>query len=601
MAEEPALADYTAGVAGSAAPSPKAVVNTGGVGESDDEPYVHDQLPDVEEVRTRAAAALSLAETANRESASRLRVRMTPNVLKWLFWVGLLFMIVAIIVLAVGLAKGGSSSSSSSTTLNRSQVEEFLIRNNIATKEQLADDSSPQWMSVSWLVQLDGAGREPLPADGESTVYFLQRYTLVLLYYATDGPLWVHSRNLLRSDLNTCGWNTRATNTAGKMFDLGAMCSDGSIVNKIQIPWTKLNGEIPRELSFLTNLSFLALNNNQLQGTLPTELQLLTNLDYLALQSNQLAGSIPDWLDQLSYLHVLGLGSNLMTGTLPTAMDGLRDLVTLGLDDNTFEGDLQNLENLVNMKRLYLNDNGFTGPLATTHLLAMRELEELDMSGNVFSGSIPLDMFKFAALRILDLNGNSLTGDLPQGVYSGARSMTYLALNFNDFTGPIPETMGDLTNLTHLDLAGNLFTGLIPGSFENLVHLKYLFLADNPSMTAAPIPDTYFSKLTKLEDLSLKNTNRTGAIPYFTKLKRLVMLDLDNNDLTGAVPMELSELTKLQYLFLNRNEQLSGEVPLDVQLLPELSKYNQIHRMVVLDDKTHRCRLSYLILDIRLA
>lgn len=532
--------------------------------------YSHDQLPDVEEVRTRAAVALSKAEVANRETKTRLRVRISPNVLKWLFWIGLLVMIVVIISLAVGLSKSGSSSSANSIPLNRTQVEEFLMTNGIATREQLANDASPQWMAVSWLTQLDGAGREPVPLEGDNTVYFLQRYILVLLYYATGGPYWIHSRNLARPDLKTCQWNTQATNSAGKTFDLGAMCSDGSIVDKIQIPWTNLRGEIPRELGYLTNLSFLALNDNQLQDFLPTELQRLTNLDYLALQSNELIGSIPDWLDQLSLLRVLGLGSNLLTGTLPTAMDALRELVTLGLDDNTFSGDLQNLENLVKMKRLYLNDNGFSTPLATTHLLAMRELEELDLSSNTFTGTVPLDLFKYTALRILDLNGNSLTGDLPQGDYDHAQSMTYLALNSNELTGPIPEGIGSLTDLTHLDLSGNQFTGLIPGSIQFLVHLKYLFLANNPLMTPSPIPDQYITKLTNLEDLSLKNTYRTGAIPDLTVLRNLVLLDLDKNDLTGEVPMELSKLTKLQYLFLNRNGKLAGQVPSDVQLLPDL-------------------------------
>lgn len=559
MAEEvaPAPPEYTPSVAMS---------TTDKIDDNEEEPYVHDQLPDVEEVRTRAASFLNLADTTHRENQrlARLRSRVTPKLLKWVFWVGLVLMLVAIIILVVGLTR----QSSQPVVLERGQVEDFLVRNGIATRAELSDDSSPQWDAVSWLTQLDGTGSEPLPEDGAETVYFVQRYVLVVLFYATDGSNWVHSRNLLTADRNTCGWNSRVIVDGDRIFQLGATCVGNSKVTKLQIPWTKLKGDLPREIGYLTNLDFLALHHNLLMGRLPDEYQLLTDMDYLALHSNQLIGTLPSWLDQLTLLRVIGLGSNLLEGTIPPAFDEFTELVTLGLDNNDFEGDLANLQNLKKMTRLYLNGNSFVARLDTVHLLAMRELEELDLSENSLEGTIPVDFFQFPKLRILDLNDNQLSGKLPLGLYDRAPALNYLALNFNDLVGPIVETISDLNNLTHLDLSGNEFTGFIPEDLgRKLTNLRYLFLADNPFLQAG-IPD--FSKLTKLEDLSMKGTNRTGEMPAFTQLKNLIMLDFDDNALSGEIPMELSELSNLEYLFLNRNEQLTGKVPTDVQNLPSL-------------------------------
>lgn len=547
--------------------------------DDDQVPYVHDQLPNVEEVRIRAASALSMATHANRATTtvrlrSNRRIPIVPRtnrdcVWRGVFWAGLALMVIAIIVLVFGILETGKSESSSNTSLDRKQVEEFLVASGIATNEELQDTWTPQWDAVSWLVQLDGDGREPLPADGEDAAFFVQRYVLALLYYATNGQFWLHSRNLLRGDRNTCGWNTRVDDDNGDSFDFGAVCNEEGLVIKIYIPQTNLKGTMPRELGLLTKLEFLALHYNEVTGTLPSELQLLTNLDNLALHSNQLSGSIPSWIDQLTLLRVLGLGYNYMGGTLPSAIGTLTSLVTLGLDKNEFDGDLQYLQGLTNMRRLYLSGNSFTGPLDTNHLRAMRELEELDLSDNEFTGAVPIDMFSFPQLRILDLNDNNLSGPLPSGPYTDAPSLRALSLNFNDITGSISESIGDLTSLTHLDLASNEFTGIIPPVIQNLTNLSYLFLADNP-FDESTFPD--ISRLTNLKDLSLKRTHIAGDLPALTQLKRLVMLDLDGNDLAGKIPIEWNRLTNLQYLFLNRNLGVNGTVPVSIQNLPSLSK-----------------------------
>ena len=54
-----------------------------------------------------------------------------------------------------------------------------------------------------------------------------------------------------------------------------------------------------------------------------------------------------------------------------------------------------------------------------------------------------------------------------------------LNLSRNNFTGPVPESIGQLLNLTVFDLATNLLSGKIPTTISQLVNLGKLFRADS--------------------------------------------------------------------------------------------------------------------------
>ena len=83
------------------------------------------------------------------------------------------------------------------------------------------------------------------------------RAALVALYNATDGPNWGSNINWL-SDMPLGEWHGVTTNSSGRVtgLDLGI---------------NQLSGEIPAELSNLSNLIDLDLYNNQLSGSIPAE------------------------------------------------------------------------------------------------------------------------------------------------------------------------------------------------------------------------------------------------------------------------------------------------------------------------------------------
>ncbi len=122
--------------------------------------------------------------------------------------------------------------------------------------------------------------------------------------------------------------------------------------------------------------------------------------------------------------------------------------------------------------------------------------------------------------------------EAPAGTWFGVSTeydlVTSLHLVGNTLTGPLPASLGFLSELTDLILSGNRLTGPIPESLGNLSNLESLYLDSN---------------------------RLTGPIPAaLGQLSNLRFLDLSGNQLTGPIPFELTQLSQLQYLDIRNTE-----------------------------------------------
>eukprot|EP01018_Ginkgo_biloba_P040774 Gb_37625 [translate_table: standard] len=114
----------------------------------------------------------------------------------------------------------------------------------------------------------------------------------------------------------------------------GIICSDddsSSVIRVLEINLSgrKLTGKIPLEFGQLTELkkmlnsyppeNYRLLENNELMGGLP-DLSNLTNLQILRLQNNNLSGELPNWLTHLKHLKELSLENNNFSGVIPTKL-----------------------------------------------------------------------------------------------------------------------------------------------------------------------------------------------------------------------------------------------------------------------------------------
>ena len=351
-----------------------------------------------------------------------------------------------------------------------------------------------------------------------------------------------------------------------------------------------LSGTIP-DLSTLTSLEKLYLHSNNFTGTFPTWLGTLTNLTHLHLFGTAkkdplgvgLSGTIPD-LSTLTSLEELIIDDNGLTGMIPTWLGDLTSLTRLDLDRNPLGGTIPAvLGNLSNLNHLDLSENGLTGtiPAELGNLSNLEHLSLYDhhainkpLQDNALEGDIPATWgtatHPLPNLRELSLAGNALEGEIPEAL-GGLSSLTRLLLFNNALEGDIPATWGTAThplpNLRELSLAGNALEGEIPEALGGLSSLEILQLHRNQLSGAIPAA---LGQLTNLTTLWLHGNKLESPLPDLSTLTAMEDLDLSYNPLlTDTFPAWLADLSNLQYLYL-RFTGLNGPIPAGLGTLSSL-------------------------------
>ena len=204
---------------------------------------------------------------------------------------------------------------------------------------------------------------------------------------------------------------------------------------------------------------------------------------------------------------------------------------------------------------LFLGDMNMVGTLPN-ELGDLTAARDIHINGNTgangdLHGPIPETVGKLTNLQQFSFARNNLNGEIPKS-FGDPINLTNLNLGQNQLTGSIPAELGKLTNLVTFDLAVNQLEGPIPPELGSLINLSSLFLSFNQLSGAIPAE---LGSLSNLSGLVLSSNQLSGPIPTeLSKLTNLFSLFLDNNKLTGAVPLSFVNLTKLQTLFLNNNQ-----------------------------------------------
>uniref|UniRef100_A0A2P2LR63 non-specific serine/threonine protein kinase n=1 Tax=Rhizophora mucronata TaxID=61149 RepID=A0A2P2LR63_RHIMU len=371
-------------------------------------------------------------------------------------------------------------------------------------------------------------------------------------------------------------------------------CS-GSRVSQIQVQNMSLKGPLPQNLNQLTMLERLSFQRNKFTGPLPS-LSGLSNLLYAYMDDNQFDSIPSDFFHGLVSLQAVALDKNDLNATTGWS----------------FPTELQGSAQLTNLSCMSCN---LAGPLPD-FLGNFSSLQNLKLSGNRLSGVIPASFTGGMSLQNLWLNnqdGSGLTGTLD--VVATMRSVTALWLHGNQFTGTIPESIGNLTLLKDLNLNGNQLVGLVPESLINMP-LDHLDLNNNQLMGPTPhfkatkvsytsnafcqsttgvacAPEVmalikflgglnYPSKLVslwsgndpcsawfglncdakgKVSSIGLPNYNLSGTLsPSVAELDSLYQIKLENNSINGSIPTNWTALPLLTMLDLSNNN-ISGQLP----------------------------------------
>ncbi|MCP4178288.1 MAG: hypothetical protein GY756_11020, partial [bacterium] len=398
----------------------------------------------------------------------------------------------------------------------------------------------------------------------------------------------------------------------------------------------------------------ISLSNNNLSGNLPVEISNLTNLDYLSLGNNSITGNLPVGFGNLINITQLYIGNNNFEGSISNEISQLINLKALDISFNNYNI-LVDISLLINLKFLRVNDNNFEfddlntlgidwsnmnsgsiySPQDTIQLLKQLSGENVILS--VVCGGIN-NQYKWYkdGLEIVGETQNSLTVDNTKNAYyyctvqnsnfpnleirsesgstgsiiCGIYEIEYNALieiynstngdnwlnkanwksnehvnnwygitvenfqvakielNSNNLSGNIPNQIGNISNLKVLSLGWNKITGSIPNEIGNLNNLNIFNINYNNFTGSIPAE---IGNLTNLEYLTIRSTNISGNIPSeIGNLINLKGLCLDRNNLTGNIPLEIFNLINLNYIYISNNN-LTGSIPVEISNLKNIT------------------------------
>uniref|UniRef100_A0A6N2MKL8 Uncharacterized protein n=1 Tax=Salix viminalis TaxID=40686 RepID=A0A6N2MKL8_SALVM len=332
----------------------------------------------------------------------------------------------------------------------------------------------------------------------------------------------------------------------------------------------------------------LDLSSSFLYGSIDSNSSLfhLVHLGRLNLADNDFKNSeIPSEIRNLSRLFDLDLSMSVFSGQIPAEILELSKLVSLDLGANSLKLQKPGLQHLVE---------------------ALTNLEVLCLTGVDISAKVPQIMANLSSLSSLSLRDCGLQGEFPMGIFQ-LPNLHFLSIRYNpyltgysaefhrgshletlkltetNFSGQLPESIGNLKSLKEFEVAGCYFSGAIPSSLGNLTKLNSLDLSSNK--LHGPIAG-FIYRLQNLEFLSLSSNffNGTLDLNLLLKFRKLVSLQLSGNNLSlldnqnatfpqsklqlltlngcnlGAFPSLLRDQNHLKILELEQNK-LEGHIP----------------------------------------
>ncbi|XP_058214627.1 receptor-like protein 7 [Rhododendron vialii] len=464
-----------------------------------------------------------------------------------------------------------------------------------------------------------------------------------------------------------CQWNGVTCDHFGRVIGLdlntesifGGLNHSSSLfglkfLQELNLAYNSFNSaQFPSRFGILTNLRHLNLSNTDFFGQIPMEFSLLTRLVKLDLSKDYYFDGIPriqienpnlvtlfrnlsgltelyldgvnisanghEWGQAISSslpnLRVLSLSGCLLSGPIDSSLQNLQYLSEINLAQNNFSSPVPDfLGNFPNLAVLILSGSELHGTFPNNIFQRVQTLETLDLSGNaLLNGSLP-DFPEKGSLRNLVLSLTNFSGNLPESI-GNLRELRRIQINGCYFSGPIPSSLANLSQLVQLDFSANNFSGSMP-SFQGFKNLTSIDLSRNA--LTGPVPSIYFEGLSNLVSVALMNNSFNGSIPsslfslpsmqqillsrnQFSEVSEFLpkkslstvdTLDLSSNKLQGPIPSYFFDFQSLSYLTLSFNN-FSGTVQLEsIHRLQNLTLLDLSHNSLLVNASISNSSLS---------
>lgn len=223
------------------------------------------------------------------------------------------------------------------------------------------------------------------------------------------------------------------------------------------------------------NIIGFSIHGFSLEGTLPTDLYLMTSLKHLDLKGNLIRGALPDSWGDMTSLVTLNMADNELSGKIPGSFSKLTNLENLWLGSNHLTGTVDDIffQSWSKLEVLDLSHNNFTGSIPHTMVSKAKKLRELYLQSNQMNGSIP--QLKFQNDQPENPESSSSDSHAGSGLLA-LGNLQKVDLGTNRFTGTVPITWLKLPHLQEWKLEGNLLHGQLPVELFQMDSLKMLTL-----------------------------------------------------------------------------------------------------------------------------
>ncbi|KAK9127435.1 hypothetical protein Syun_016232 [Stephania yunnanensis] len=265
-----------------------------------------------------------------------------------------------------------------------------------------------------------------------------------------------------------------------------------------------------------TKLSYLDLTNCQLGPFFPSWIRNLNRLGDIMLENVGISDKIPNWFPKIyPSLQALDLSNNQIRGKLPL--------------------ELRNGLKFTEMDMLNLRGNLFSGTIPLNINETMPNLSHVSLSNNLIEGSIPSSICNLKLLEVVSLSSNNLSGELPQECWKDLQFLEVIDLSNNHLSGKVPISIWSAPGLSILSLSKNGFSGNLPPNLKTMGLLRVIDLGENSF--SGNLPMWMGKRLPQLEILRLRSNSFSGFIhEHHCLLHSLRILDLAHNGLSGTIP-----------------------------------------------------------------